>query len=103
MLTIVATLYPKPEHRDAFLAAGREDAISSVRDEPGCVRFEVYENNEDPGQLVLLEWYVDEAAFDAHTKMPHFAAFFQAIKGKSAKPPQVIKLTNFYPTDDAFR
>jgi quinol monooxygenase YgiN len=103
MLTIVATLYPKPEHRDFFITLLREDAISSVRDEPGCVRFEVYENNEDPSQLVLLEWYVDEAAFDAHTKMPHFAAFFQAIKGKSAKPPQVIKLTNFYPADDAFR
>ena len=103
MLTIVATLYPKLEHRDAFLAAGRADAIGSVRDEPGCVRFEVHENAENPGELVFLAWFVDEAAFDAHSKMPHLATFFQAIEGKSAKPPQVLKLKNSYPTDDAFR
>ncbi len=103
MFTIVATLYPKPEHRDAFLAAGREDAISSVRDEPGCVRFEVHENTDNPEELVFIEWYHNEAAFDAHTKMPHFAAFFQAIDGKSAKPPQVLKLKNSYPADDAFK
>ena len=103
MFTIIATLYPKPEHRDVFLAAGRQDAISSVRDEPGCVRFEVHENADNPEELVFIEWYHDEAAFDTHTKMPHFADFFQAIDGKSAKPPQVLKLKNSYPADDAFK
>jgi autoinducer 2-degrading protein len=103
MFTIVATLYPKPEHRDFFLDLGRQDAISSVRDEPGCVRFEVHENADNPEELVFIESYHDEAAFDAHTKMPHFADFFRAIHGKSAKPPQVLKLKNSYPADDTFK
>jgi quinol monooxygenase YgiN len=37
-----------------------------VRDEPGNVFFEVYTNASDDAAFVIVERYVDQAAFDAH-------------------------------------
>ena len=37
-----------------------------VRQEPGCLLFEVYTDRDDPHQFVVVERYVDEEAFQAH-------------------------------------
>lgn len=37
-----------------------------VRDEPGNIFFHVYTDVDDPAQFVIIERYVDQAAFDAH-------------------------------------
>ena len=42
MFALVVSLSVKPDLRDKFLTAAEDDSISSVRDEPGCLRF--YEN-----------------------------------------------------------
>ncbi|MGE8297553.1 MAG: putative quinol monooxygenase [Pseudomonas sp.] len=59
---------------DAFMAAMRVNAAASVRDEPGCLTFDVMRDRSDPDLLWLYEVYVDEAAFEAHTQSAHFLA-----------------------------
>jgi (4S)-4-hydroxy-5-phosphonooxypentane-2,3-dione isomerase len=41
MFALVVSLKVKPDMRDRFLAAAEDDSICSVRDEPGCLRFDV--------------------------------------------------------------
>ena len=69
----------KPGSRAAFRRLIDDNAVASVRDEPGCQRFDVLEpQGPDGGQgehVVLYEIYDDRAAFDAHLKTPHFALF----------------------------
>jgi quinol monooxygenase YgiN len=59
----------------AFRKLMDENARASVRDEPGCSRFDVCADRKDPDRILLYEVYDDRAAFDAHLKTPHFAAF----------------------------
>ena len=65
----------EPEFRRLVL----ENAAASLRDEPGCRRFDVLTPEGGPGnRIVLYEIYDDAAAFEAHLDTPHFAAFDEA-------------------------
>lgn len=50
------------------------NAAASVRDEPGCLTFDVMRDRSDVDLVWLYEVYVDEAAFEAHTQTAHFLA-----------------------------
>ena len=99
MYVIVVTLQAKPEGREAFLEAALEDGRGSTRDEPGCLRFDVYNDQSDPKKFVFVEVYKDEAAFQTHTKMPHFAAWREATKDLMAGTPTAVRCTNVFPSD----
>ncbi|MBS7663418.1 antibiotic biosynthesis monooxygenase [Pseudomonas lalucatii] len=64
----------KPGCFDAFMAAMGVNAAASVRDEPGCLTFDVLRDRGDPQLVWLYEVYVDEAAFAAHLRSAHFLA-----------------------------
>lgn len=63
------------EHAAEFLRQVQDNAAASVRDEPGCRRFDVLEPEGGVGRITLYEIYDDSAAFEAHLRTPHFARF----------------------------
>ncbi len=71
---LVVSFTLKPGAREAFLRLIRENAAASVRDEPGCYRFDVL-TCDDPDQVLLYELYADAAAFAEHVASPHFKSF----------------------------
>ncbi len=103
MFIIVANFLVQPQHREAFMATCLEDAKDSVKNEPGCHRFEVFTEKDEPNRIVLIEVYTDEAAFDAHLKTPHFAKFAAATRGKSAEGPSIMRLFSTHPSDAVFK
>ncbi|MDN5517484.1 MAG: antibiotic biosynthesis monooxygenase [Pseudomonas sp.] len=64
----------KPGSFEAFMDAMQVNAAASVRDEPGCLTFDVMRDRSDVDLVWLYEVYVDEAAFEAHTQTAHFLA-----------------------------
>ncbi len=72
---IIVDFQLKPGSRDAFRRLIDENAIASARGEPGCRRFDVLEPAGTRDRIVLYEIYDDRAAFDAHRRTAHFAAF----------------------------
>ena len=77
MFSLMVQLEVRPEDRDEFLAAITTNAQASVRDEPGCSRFDVSAVEGDENRFVLYELYDDAEAFEAHKRAPHFAAWRQ--------------------------
>ncbi|CCG04236.1 putative quinol monooxygenase [Blastococcus saxobsidens] len=73
MFSLVVQMEVQPERRDEFLAGMAANAEASVRDEPGCLRFDVCSVEGDDNRFVLYELYTDAAAFAAHKAAPHFA------------------------------
>ena len=66
----------RPGMRDRFLELVSENATASVRDEPGCSRFDVTVTREgDANVVALYEIYDSADAFEAHLKTAHFKAF----------------------------
>lgn len=73
MFTVIVNLRVKPEKVEDFLAAMKVNSEASLRDEPGCLRFDVQREVEHPNRFVLYEIYADEAAFcQAHRAAAHY-------------------------------
>ena len=73
MFSLTVQLQVRPGRRAEFLAGMSANAESSVRDEPGCLRFDVCSVEGEENRFVLYELYVDADAFAAHKSAPHFA------------------------------
>jgi len=99
MLALVVSVKVKPDMRAKFLAAIEDDAICSARDEPGCVRFNVLEDQSDPNHFFFYEVYRDEKALEAHRGMPHFARWRQVAGDVLAEPTQATRCNTVFPRD----
>ncbi len=71
MFAILASIKIKPDQRENFLNSIKENAKLSVRDEPGCLRFDVFLDDEDEDRYLLYEVFIDERAWQAHIETPH--------------------------------
>jgi quinol monooxygenase YgiN len=72
---------------DQVVALVSENARNSVEKEPGCHQFDVLQVKDSPNRLMLYEVYENEAAFEAHGKMPHFQEFIAKAR------PMFVKTT----------
>ena len=73
MFSLVVQMEVRPGRREEFLAGMAANAEASVRDEPGCLRFDICAVDGDEHRFVLYELYADAGAFAAHKTTPHFA------------------------------
>ena len=85
-IVLVVTVEIAKERLEAFRAAMEIDAAGS-RLEPGCLRFDLLEDAENPLKFTFYEAraqaYVDAAAIDFHKTQPHYKAWadFKAAGG----------------------
>jgi quinol monooxygenase YgiN len=73
MFSLMVQMTVRPGRREEFLDGMAANAEASVRDEPGCLRFDVCSVEGDDHRFVLYELYADADAFAAHKASPHFA------------------------------
>jgi len=85
MFAVVVNFKINPGRMEPFLGHIRVNAASSLRDEPGCHRFDIWTDPARPDEVFLYELYENEVAFEAHQKMPHFAAMGRAAQGLVAE------------------
>lgn len=81
MFAVTVVFRSVPEQAGAFLAALRENAATSLRDEPDCHRFDVCTDPGDPALFFLYELYTDPAAFETHKSAHHFRTFSELVAG----------------------
>jgi len=73
MYAIFVTIKIKPGFADRFKEASLGDGQGSVRDEPGCLRFDLHQSLSDPNTFHLYEVYENqEAHLNAHRSAPHY-------------------------------
>lgn len=72
--------YIKPEHIEAYKAAVIENARKSIL-ESGVLRFDVLQDQGDPGHFCLFEIYSDEEARAIHLETEHFKTYRQTVVG----------------------
>ncbi|MER7559557.1 putative quinol monooxygenase [Nocardioides sp. NPDC126508] len=80
MFTVLVDLTVRPDRVEEFLDGIRTNSRASLRDEPGCLRFDVHRRLDDPHRFVLHEVYLDEDAFRvAHREAPHYAVWREVV------------------------
>ena len=93
VVTVVFTI--KPGSAEPFVAQVTENARLSVSLEPGCRRFDVSRSEKRPDEIFLYELYDNEAAFEAHKTMAHYADFSKAVEPLvAAKSVETYTLLN---------
>ena len=101
MLAIWVKVRVKPAERARFLAAIEQDALGSERDEPGCCRFNVLQDDADPNTYYFYEVYKDEAALEAHRAAPHYAKWRAAVDTLEG-PSQPTRCKTVFPSDPKY-
>jgi autoinducer 2-degrading protein len=99
MYALVVSLQVKPDRREQFLKAAEDDSTCSVRDEPGCLRFDVLEDRADANHFYFYEVYKDDEAFKAHATMPHYARWRAAAEECLAGPATRSDTNLLFPSD----
>ena len=102
MLAILGIIKVKPEHLQEFVAEVRQHAQRSVR-EPGCLRFDVLQDQADPHTICLYEVFRDESDLDSHRRQDYYRRWMAASRDwrdHAAYSRRV--LTTIHPTDDAW-
>lgn len=97
------TVQVVPEHVSTFLESARYNAEHAVADEPGCLRFDVIQDQDDPSCFRFYEVYRDEAALAAHRQMPHFKRYIDTVQPWLAAPAERRLGRNLVPADAAWR
>ena len=96
MLAIWVKVRIKPDMRDKFLKAIEHDALGSERDEPGCYRFNVLQDEKDANVYYFYEVYKDQAALEAHRAAPHYAVW-RAAADTLDGPTEPTRCTPVFP------
>jgi (4S)-4-hydroxy-5-phosphonooxypentane-2,3-dione isomerase len=92
MFVLLVKLQVRPELVDEFKAAILTNAELSVQRDPGCLRFDVLQRQDDPTQWYLYEMYDKEQAWVDHRNAPHFLAFME-VGNRAIVAREATKLT----------
>jgi (4S)-4-hydroxy-5-phosphonooxypentane-2,3-dione isomerase len=98
MLVVHVHVKVKPDFVQAFREATIANAQAS-RKEPGIVRFDVFQQSDDPTRFVLVEAYRTGEAPAAHKETLHYATWRDTVAGMMAEPRQGLNFTNIDPPD----
>lgn len=102
MFSLFVTINVKPEHVDEFANASFGDAQGSVRDEPGCFRFDINQDPEILARFYLYEVYRDEEAFQAHLDAPHFKKWIEMVKPMFDGEIEKVEMNTVFPSDEGW-
>ena len=80
-----------------FLEISKENSRTSLKEEPGCIGFDVLLPKGEPDTVMLIETYRDEAAYKAHRVTPHFLAFVKGAQEIGVKRSARVA-SRYYPT-----
>ncbi|MDB4892685.1 MAG: Antibiotic biosynthesis monooxygenase [Gemmatimonadetes bacterium] len=96
MIMVHVFIHVKPESVDAFTTATLENARNSVK-EPGVVRFDVVQQDDDPTRFVLMEIYRTAADPVSHKETTHYATWRDTVAPMMAEPRQGVKYHAVFP------
>lgn len=82
MISICFKAKPQPQRRERekLIEFLRWDARVASESEPGTLRFEFFEDPEQPDWIFVYESYEDDAAFELHKKNEPYNTFEKEIK-----------------------
>jgi (4S)-4-hydroxy-5-phosphonooxypentane-2,3-dione isomerase len=90
MVIIHVQIHVKTESVEAFKQATLENARNSV-EEPGCTRFEIMQQADDPTRFVLVEAYRTPEAHASHRETAHYPVWRDAVASMMAEPRTSVK------------
>src|SRR3954464_11775479 len=96
MIIVHVFVHVKPDAVNAFTVATLENARNSVA-EPGVVRFDVVQQDDDPTRFLLIEIYRTPADPAKHKETAHYAAWRDTVAPMMAESRSSVNYHALYP------
>ncbi|MDG3003419.1 putative quinol monooxygenase [Paludisphaera mucosa] len=100
MFVVIANIQVKPESIEAFREACVENSRGSIQ-EPGCLQFDVLQQQDDPTKFALFEIYRGPDDFAAHKETSHYAAWAEKAAAMQAGSRSSAKFHKVFPVNAA--
>ncbi len=101
MYVVCVTVFVKPDRAEAFAEASRLNH-EGTRTEPGNVRFDVLQAEDDPARFFLYEAYRSRDDFAAHQQTPHYQTWRSTVADMMAQPRQGVRHHSLFPADGSW-
>jgi len=88
----------KSEMIEDFREATVKNASNSIK-EPGVIRFDLLQQQDDPAKFVISEVYKSAEAIAAHKETAHYAEWCQYAQPMLAEPRSKMVYNNIFPED----
>ena len=98
MFVSCVTVYVKEEFIQSFIEATIENHKHSVK-EPGNLRFDMLQCENDPARFFLYEAYVSEESAAEHKKTMHYMKWRDTVTDWMAKPREGVAHHSIVPTE----
>jgi quinol monooxygenase YgiN len=89
---VIALCKAKPG-MEAATRSVLEPLVEPTLKEPGCLRYALHVNLDDPGEFYFIEMWADQAALDQHYKTPETAALVKKLDVLLSEKATIINLT----------
>lgn len=77
---------------EAGLQARLLDMADRTTTEPGCLRYDLHQDEFDACHFVLLEHWEDREALEAHMHTDHVQAFLADLPGLTSRDIEALRL-----------
>ena len=89
MIANLVSVHVKPEYIEQFKEITTYNH-NNTRKEPGNVRFDVLQDQNDPTKFMLYEVFADEDAVAAHKATEHYHIWKETVAPYMASPRKAI-------------
>ncbi len=87
-LRVVARIIARPNKVDELLSV-LTSLVEPTRKEPGCLGYELLQNNEDPTDFTLIEEWQSNTALESHFATKHFKEALTKLPDLVAAEPDI--------------
>lgn len=98
MIVTCVHIHVKPDVIARFIEVTTSNHYESVK-EPGNLRFDLVQKEDDPCQFMLYEAYESEESAAAHKATAHYLKWREAVSDMMAEPRSGVKYTIIQPND----
>ena len=96
MYVVAVTIFVKPQNLAPFTEATLDNA-RNTRKEPGNLRFDVSQAEDDPTRFLLYEVYREKDDFAKHQQTEHYLRWKAKVADWMAQPRQGVKHHSVFP------
>lgn len=98
MFTFHVFIHVKAERLKDFLALSVDNAAHTL-EEPGALRFDVLQQQDDPTRIVYVEAYRDAQGHAAHKETAHYKRWKASADEMMAEPRRSIRYDQVFPAE----
>lgn len=90
LIHVIARHFARPDSIDQVKTI-LLSLIEPSRAEPGCLKYELLQNAENPTEFTFVETFADDAALELHAAAPYITGLAPRLKDLVARPSEVSR------------